>query len=80
MPGASMPLPRSSHASRLSVAAPASARDPVQVGAGDGGSASKPPYGLPRTNGHPSRRLSCLVSALKGRGRSRTCLQPKSAF
>lgn len=80
MPGASMPLPRCSHASRRSIAASVSTRDPAQVGAGDGGSASKPPYGLPRTECTPARRLSCLVSALKGGVRSRTCLQPKSAF
>ena len=75
-----MPLPRCSHASSLSVAASVSTRDLVQVGAGDGGSASKPPYALPRTNGHPSRSLSRLVSALSGPDRSRTCLEPKRAF
>ena len=75
-----MPLPRCSHASRRLVAASVSTREQVQVGAGDGGFASKPPYGLPPTKGHPSRPLSCLVSALRALGRSRTCLQPKSAF
>ena len=75
-----MPLPRCSHASSLSVAASVSTRDLVQVGAGDGGSASKPPYGLAADRMHPCAALSRLVSALSGPDRSRTCLEPKRAF